>query len=80
MHRYQWSGREPPIILHRENGGMTMQAGDDGIGFDYERLKKEIFIVEAVDMNGTGRSTTANVVFEILDRNDEPVDLIFKVK
>lgn len=51
----------------------------NGIGFDYERLKKEIFIVEAIDEEGEGRSTTATVVFEILDRNDEPVDLRFMV-
>ncbi len=55
-----------------------MQAGD-GTGFDYERLTKEIFIVEAVDEEGTGRSTSVNVIFEILDRNDEPVDLRFSV-
>ncbi|CAL8132996.1 unnamed protein product [Orchesella dallaii] len=76
VYRWSSSSRTPPIDVNPKTGKMTMN--DQG-NFDYERLKEEIFVVEAVDCEGVGNflANTVPISFKILDVNDVPVDLRF---
>lgn len=65
-----------------DDAGKMIISSDDN--FDFERNAEETFYLEAYDMYGDETSadktfSTVPVKFQILDVNDEPVDVKFKV-